>query len=368
MKKIILTAGIFLFMIMAGMLLINNRGQDTNITTKTTTVAIVLNGSIDDKSWAQSHYEGLEKAVEQLNLKVVYRENIPADETCAAVIEELIDDGSEIIICASVGYGEWALQAAQKHPEVYFFQISGNETTKNLATYFGRMYQMRYLSGIVAGLQTETNIIGYVAAYPYTEVNRGINAFTLGVRAVNPEAEVHVEWIGDWSDDEAARKATEHLIDTYNIDILAMHTDSCVPLEIAEERGIWSIGYNRDNSELYPNSYLTALVWNWEKFYEPQISSCLNGKFQSKNYWEGIESGLVSLAPLTKNVKEGIAEVVEKEQARFMNGTYDVFYGPVCDTEGEVRVAEGESMPDDMMFNAFDWYVEGVEFVEKQNE
>lgn len=96
---------------------------------------------------------------------------------------------------------------------------------------------MRYLSGIVAGLQTETNEIGYAAAFPISEVNRGINAFTLGVKSVNPDADVYIKWINSWVDDEAAMKTTNALLNNHNIDVLTIHTDSLAPLEIAEERG-----------------------------------------------------------------------------------------------------------------------------------
>ena len=219
---------------------------------------------------------------------------------------------------------------------------------------------MRYLSGIVAGMQTETNEIGYVAAFPIAEVNRGINAFTLGVRLVNPEAEVYVNWSKSWTGEEENAQATKELIEQHDIDVLAMHNDTMSPLEIADQNGIWTIGYNIDNSERFPNSFLTAPIWNWEKFYEPRILECLQGKFQGVHYWEGVETGLVDLAVLTKNVKPGIAERVELERMRLMSGTFDVFYGPVRDNEGKIRVKAGQSMTDDSMLNDFFWYVEGV--------
>ena len=132
------------------------------------------------------------------------------------------------------------------------------------------------------------------------------------------------------------------------------------PLEIAEKNGIWMIGYNVDNSERFPDTFLTAPVWNWEKFYEPRILECLQGKFQGIHYWEGVETGIVNLAALTENVKPGIEEKVEEERSRLMSGTFDVFYGPITDNEGNVRVKAGQSMTDDSMLNDFFWYVEGV--------
>ena len=360
MKKIMTTILIFVSIIVAGLFLIRMNKQETDVTKTKTKVGFILNGKINDHSWGESHYNGMEISARELNLDVVYKEDIPEDESCVETIEELIAYGCKIIICDSFGYGEWELQCAKDHPDVYFFHATGVEEWDNLSTYFGRIYQMRYLSGIVAGLQTETNEIGYVAAFPIAEVNRGINAFTLGVRRVNPKASVHVEWSNSWTGEEENAAATRELMAAHAIDVLTVHSDAMAPLEIADENNIWTIGYNVDNSERFPDTFLTAPIWNWEKFYEPRILECLQGKFQGIHYWEGVETGLVDLASLTENAKPGIAEKVEEERARLMSGTFDVFYGPIIDNEGNVRVKEGQSMTDDLMLNDFFWYVEGV--------
>lgn len=366
MRKFEITAGIILLIIILGIFWIAAGDKTVEVTEKETKVGLILNGSNQDNSWGQSHYEGLLKCAEELNLEVFCLESVPEDEKSMEFMEELIGQGCEIIICNSFRYGEWELQVAEKYPDIFFFHATGVEVRENLTTYFGRMYQMRYLSGIVAGMQTETNEIGYVAAFPISEVNRGINAFTLGVQAVNPDATVYVVWSNSWTDDSMNEEATSRLIAKHDIDVLAMHTDSNKPLEVAEQKGIWSIGYNIDNSKSYPNSYLTAPVWEWQDFYAPHILECLQGKFQGKHYWEGVETGLVSLAPLTDNVKPGIAETIENERARLQSGTFDVFYGPIEDNEGNMRIAEGESMSDDAMLNEFDWYVKGVVLDEEE--
>lgn len=360
MRKIGLIAGCSLLLIIIGIFLINVQHAETDVTKERTRVGFLLNGSCQDQSWGQSHYEAIEKTAEELNLEVLYRENVPEDENCMAVIEELVGEGCEIIIGNSVQFGEWEMQMAEKYPEIYFFHAAGTGTRDNLSTYFGRIYQMRYLSGIVAGLQTETNQIGYVAAYPISEVNRGINAFTLGVRSVNKDAVVYVQWCDSWTDEEMVEAATNELLDTNEIDVLTLHCDTTVPLQIAEERGIWSIGYNMDNSSQYAGSHLTAPVWKWEMYYTPYILECLQGKYVEKQYWEGVETGIVDLAPLSELVKEGTAEVVAAERERLESGTYDVFYGPIRDSKGSLRVAEGETMSDRTLLYNFDWYVEGV--------
>ena len=366
MKKILATISVFACLIVVGLFWIQMKQQETDITKTQTKVGFILNGLTNDHSWGEAHYNGIEVSAKDLNLNVIYRDNVPENEESREVMEELIAEGCEIIICNSFGYGTWELECAKAHPEIYFFHATGVEQADNLATYFGRIYQMRYLSGIVAGMQTQTNEIGYVAALPISEVNRGINAFTLGVRSVNPEATVYVKWSDSWIGEEENAAATRELIQEHDIDVLSIHSDAMSPLEIAEENGIWTIGYNVDNSERFPNTFLTAPVWNWECFYEARILECLQGKFQGCNYWEGVETGIVDLAELTENVKPGIAEKVEEERSRLMNLTFDVFYGPIVDNEGNIRVKEGQSMTDDAMLNDFFWYVEGV--VTDENE
>ena len=365
MKRISIVAVAIFTMILIGMIFIQAHEKETDVTRERTKVGMVLNGNKNDASWNQAHYEGMEGCAEDLNLEVVYKENIVNTENCKMVIEELIEQGCKIIVCDSFDHNDWVQQVAKKYPQIYFLHATGVGYEENLSTFFGRIYQMRYLSGIVAGLQTETNEIGYVAAMPLDEVNRGINAFTLGVRSVNPEAVVYVEWSNAWSDDTLVGEATNRLLEGKNIDVLTMHTDSNRPLEIAEEKGIWSIGYNIDNQEKYPNTFLTAPVWQWKSFYEDRILECLQGKFKGQHYWEDANTRIVSLVKFTDNVKEGIGNIVQQEWEKLKSGTWDVFYGPIKEQNGTIKIHEGESMTDYSMLNEFNWYVEGVVVNEK---
>lgn len=359
MKKIIVTVLIIIVALIIGMVVIGIYEADSDVTKSTTNVGLILNGSRADKSWSQSHYESLYNTSQELNLNIICRENITAD-TVEGIVEELASEDCKIIIANSDIFKDYIKKAAKRYPSIYFFHASGTDYSKNLCSYFGRMYQARYLAGVVAGLQTKTGAIGYVAAMPIYEVNRGINAFTLGVRSVNPKASVYVRWTDSWTDSIAARQATEQLVNEHGIDIITVHTDTISPLFVAQERGIWAIGYNTDNREEYPDAYLTAAVWDWEGFYTEKLLTCLQGKFVGDNHWEGLETGMVSLAPISEKAEAGINEAVERERQRILSGTYDVFYGPIYDNQGKLRIAEGECMTDDTMLNAFDWYVEGV--------
>jgi basic membrane protein A len=356
MKRIIIISVIILLIMVAGIILITNEPEEKEETIK---IGVILNGYKDDKSWSQSHYEGLEETAKQLGLEVTYKEFVTTDNV-AWEIDRFSKEGCRIVVANSAIYAEQIEQAAKKYPNIYFYHATGVGEGRNLASYFGRMYQIRYLTGIAAGLQTKTNEIGYVAAFPISEVNRGLNAFTLGVKSVNPDATVYVRWINSWNADEVTANATEKLIADHNIDVLAMHTDSVEPLRVADEHGVMSIGYNINNSNLYPKTYLTAAVWDWEKFYTPHIRKCLQGKFDGVNYWESSDTGIMNIAPLSEKADSRIAEKIETEMAKLKSGTFDVFYGPVYDNTGKLRIATDESMTDNAMLNEFDWYVEGV--------
>ncbi len=361
MKRVTITAAVVMCVIIMGMFLINEQEGDTNIINETTKVGVILNTVKNDRSWGQSHYEGMEKTARELNLSVTYCENVPETSECESVIDNLVADGCRIIIAASFGYEESAIKCAEKYPDVYFFQVSGEETRDNLSSFYGRIYQMRYLSGIVAGMQSETGELGFVAAFPISHVIRGINAFALGVRSVKPDAKIYVRFANSWSDKSADEEAANYILNhNPGIDVLAMHTDSTKVMDVASERGVWAVGYNCDNSGIYPDIQLTAPVWAWENFYTPHILECLSGKFEGKKYWDGIDTGLVALAPLMDNVKPGTQEKVDEAFERMQSGSFDVFYGPLKDQEGDTRIAAGESMSDSEMLGNFDWYVEGV--------
>lgn len=360
-ERVCIVWAIILLVLMGGIFFIRQKSVDTNVTAKKTRVGVMLNGVANDYSWNQAHFEGLKKSERQLNLEIIFWECVPETEECLKVLDEMVKENCEIIIGCSYGFGEYMKQVADEHPEIYFFHASGSQTGANFSSYFGRIYQMRYLCGIVAGLQTKSNEIGYVAAYNMSEVNRGINAFTLGVRSVNPDAVVNVIFVDSWLDNGRTRIGTEKLLaDIPDIDVLTMHSNSLEVLDIADERGIWSIGYNTDTSDLYPDTFLTAAVWDWEEFYTPNILACLQKKFTGKHYWEGTETGIVRLSPYSDSVNASTREAVAKAYNHLRKGETDVFYGEIIDKDGRIRVASDESMTDEVMLTKFDWFVEGV--------
>lgn len=366
MKQIslIVSGSVFTILLIAVFIILNFTKKNVNVDVlrDKTLVGLITRGSVSDMSWSQSHFDALVRISEELNLEVICRENVTAEGFTDAV-RSLADEGCLVVVAASYDYSRYIDECGAEYPEMYFLNTAGTSAGRNTGSYFGRMYQYRYLSGIIAGTRTVTGSIGYVASYPIPEVVRGINAFTLGVRSVNPEAVVHVSYCGTWTDDKAAGDCADKLITGFDADIITMHTDSLAPLDEAEKHGVWSIGYNFDNSDRYKGSYLTGCVWNWDGYYKEQILSCIQRKFRGKNNWLGTESGIMELTDPEKNGNAApeYKEPLENARQRFEDYSFDVFYGPVTDNEGNIRVGDGESLPDDIMMNSIDWYVEGVE-------
>ena len=323
-------------------------------------VGVLLIGDAAMSSWNAAHMQGLSKVADELGLVLQYKENV-APDACRDAADMLIADGCNIIVSTSISFEEGIVQAAEAHHDVMFLQATGTKVRPNLVPYMGRMYQARYLAGLVAGRTTKTGAIGYGAATQIPEVIRGIDAFTLGVRRANPEARVYVRYIGLWSKDDEARRATEQLLSRVPaIDILAMHADTYGPLAVARAHGIRAIGCNIA-APGYQDILLTATIWHWEALYGKYLREAMKGRLSGRSYLAGIETGIVGLAPLSSDVTPETSRAVRQMTTLLEDGEMDVFYGPIRDAGGRLRIAEGENPSDDELFDRLDWHVEGVE-------
>lgn len=325
---------------------------------KETVVGFVYVSPADDGGWSTTHNEGRLYLEKELGVKTLYRESVPEGPEVKDVMRNMIEEGATIIISASFGYMDYMEELSYDYPEIKFLHCSGYKTTDNMSNFFGRIYQARYLSGIVAGMKTETNKIGYVAAFPIPEVIRGINAFTLGAQSVNPDVTVEVVWTNTWYNPATEKDAAIAVLDN-GVDVVAQHQDTAGPQHAAQERGVWSIGYHADMSAVAPEANMTSPIWNWGPFYVDQVKAIQEGTWTSEPYWKGLEAGVVELAPLTAVAPAGAQEVVDEYEAKIISGDFAVFSGEIRDQEGNVKVKEGESLNDGDLLS-MNWFVEGV--------
>ena len=323
-------------------------------------VAFVYLSLPGDLGWTYEHEAGRLMVEAELGAKVstTYIENVPEGPDAARIIRQYAQQGYDMIFATSFGYMDPMVEIAAEFPDVYFEHCSGYKMSDNMATYFGRMYQARYLSGLVAGNATKTNTIGYVAAFPIPEVIRGINAFTLGVRKVNPDAIVKVVWTNTWYDPVKEREAAVALLDS-GVDIIAQHQDTTEPQKAAQERGLLSIGYDSDMGSFVGDSILVSPVWQWGSYYTETVKAGMNGSWSSHSYWGGLKEGVVKLSDFSPLVPQDVQDLVTAEEKKIVNGTWDVFWGEIKDQDGNVVVPAGEKMEDGAMLG-MGFFVEGV--------
>ncbi len=333
---------------------------DAPAAVKALKIAFVYIGPPGDLGWTYEHDRG-RKAVEAAfgsKVETAFIENVPEGPDAERIIRQYATDGYGMIFTTSFGYMDPTVNVAKEFPNVKFEHCSGYKTAPNLATYFGKIEEARYLSGIIAGKMTKTNIIGYVAAFPIPEVVRGINGFTLGVRSVNPKATVRVVWTNTWYDPVKEREAAVALLDA-KADIIAQHQDTTEPQKAAQERGMLSIGYDSDMGKFVGDSVLASPMWNWGTYYTATVKAALEGTWVTHQFWGGLASGVAELSALSPKVPKDVADMVEASKAKIVAGTLDIFAGPLKDNTGKVRVADKAAMADGEELGV-DWFVEGV--------
>ncbi len=322
--------------------------------------AFVYVGPVGDAGWTWAHDQGRQFAEAETGVTTAYVEAVPEGTAdFGNHVRDFIDQGYNVIIGTSFGYMDDMEALAAEYPDVIFEHVSGykaNET--NFGNTFGRMYEPRYLSGVVAGAMTESNLIGYVAAFPIPEVVRGINAFTLGAQAYNPDVEVEVVWTSTWFDPAVEGDSAQALLDK-GADVIAMHQDSPAAGEKAEAAGARWVSYNSDMSAFAPNAYLTAPVWDWGPRYVEIIESVKAGTYTPGYYWGSMADGVVGLGSIAADVPAEVVELLEEGTALIKSGEFHPFEGPIYDQDGNELVADGAVMDDGTMLSSTT-FVQGV--------
>jgi basic membrane protein A len=324
-------------------------------------VGFMYPAPVGDAGWSFSHDAGrLAMAKLPFVRNTSYIDSLPEDpELVSAALDQLVAEGKNLIFGASYGYMDPMMEAAQRYPDVVFMHNSGFKTQPNAGTYFGRIYEARYLSGIVAGAMTKSNIVGFVAAFPIPEVIRGINAFTLGAQSVNPEIQVKVEWTKTWYGPGIERAKAELLLDQ-DADVIAIHQDSPSAVQAAAQRGKYAIGFHSDMSVFGPEATLTSAVWDWSVVYKQIALELRQGVWDPEQLWWGLDKGVVGLTPISDKVPDDIKAFVEQRSAEIASRQLHIFEGPIRDEKGDIRVPSG-TMVSDADLLTMDYYVLGVE-------
>lgn len=333
----------------------------------TLTVGFVYVGPKDDYGYNQAHAEGAKSVAKLPGVKIREEENVPETLAVQKTMESMINlDGAKLLFPTSFGYFDpHILKMAEKYPDVTFFHCGGlyqeGKHPKNVGSYFGYIDEAEYVAGIVAGLTTKTNKIGFIAAKPIPQVLRNINSYTLGARSVNPKATTSVIFTGDWSLPVKEAEAANSLIDQ-GADVLTAHVDSPkVIIELAERRGVFSTGYHASQATLAPKGYLTGAEWNWEKVYTDYIEKVKSGQPWAHLVRGGFKEGYIKMSPYGPAVAEATKQKAEEARKKFLDGSLIVYAGPLKDNGGKEVIAASVKHPQtDIVLESMNYLVEGV--------
>lgn len=334
-------------------------------------VGLLLSGVAED-SYSGGHLRGMRQAMEAMGLdpalNLCFQESV-TDEEAEAAINSLLEQGCQIIFSTSVGQEAAMIKVAAQAPEVQFCAAAGSQAAtdalENTHNYFVRIHEARYLAGIAAGLRSETNKLGYVAAMPTPEVISGFSAYYLGAKSVNPNAALFVSYTQEWSNSEKESRTAQLLIDM-GCDVISQHTDTTAPLETAEAAGVWSVGYNTaepeesteeaDAEEAAENSSLLLISGiNWSAYYNYALNSMLQGEALEQDWCEGLSEAAVYVAEPGSGAAAGTAEAMDFAKEALLDGSNHVFDGPLTDLEGKTVVEDGAFYYENEIGSAPSW-------------
>lgn len=332
------------------------------------TVGFIFVGPSDDVGYNQAAYEGSE-AVDAAfpDVEVLRVENVPETAEAEQVMEDLINNGADIIFATSFGHFEFAANLAERHPDVVFVHqggLKGDMELDNLGTYFGTVYEPVYTAGIAAGSVTETDLLGFVYAFAIPQTLANINAFTLGAQSVKPDIETITISTGSWCDPGLQSEAANSLINE-GVDVITQHQDCTrTIIETAENAGIYSVGYHADASELAPEGWLTGSEWDWDEIYIDIVNTVMDGGFAASEFNGDYRGNMAQGSnPFVQSafgpaVDDATIALIEEIQASFAAGG-SPFEGPVSGQDGEVIISDGEQATT-AETEQMDYFVEGV--------
>lgn len=308
--------------------------------------------------------QGMQKNIGLEDSQIVRKNNVNDSDATAIenAIRECIEEGCNVIFATSWGFMDTCEALAEEFPEVIFSHGTGYKSNGvNFNNYFGRIYQARYLAGIAAGLKTQSNKLGYVAAMGQdnSEVTGGVNAFAMGAYSVNPDCEVYVKVTNSWFDPEGETQAAQALVDL-GCDVIAQHCDTPNPQTVAEQNGVWGVGYNSDMSKDAAGAVLTSVMWDWSVYYTFAVQSVIDGTWSGENYFGGMDEGLVNIAALSDLCADGTQEAVEAARNQITKEGFNVFDGVIETNDGSTVGAEGSTLSDSDITGSMNWYFKNV--------
>ena len=347
-------------------------------------VGFIFAGPISDLGWNASQNE-VRKTLEKTLpwIETSYVESVQESDV-ESYIDQMADQGVNVIFTTGGGFMDGTIAAAARHPDILFFNADGHKRAPNVGTYVADPYQCFYLEGMAAGALTKAGKIGCVTTYPEPGVIRIMDAYTLGVRAVNPSAHVDVQWLNSWYDPPAAKEAAEALL-SQGDDVLMNLMDSPTVAQVAEAHDVPVNGNGPDALKIAPNTMISACTFNWTPGYTQLLQKIHDGVLTSRNLqnvdeWWLLDSHAVAISykpgiPFNPRYKSALAEKLVDDGTGKKISVYDLllkrfaqmsasppqfepFTGPISDAEGALRIPTGR--PAKALLYSMTWRVPGL--------
>lgn len=305
--------------------------------------------------WTEAHERGRIYAQERLGTQIETASYFDIlQEGPEERIRQLAEDGCHLIFTTTPRLLDVSLRAAAKYPNVKFLNCSLNTKHPILRTYYGRMYEAKFLTGAVAGAMSQSGQIGYICNYPVFSAPASINAFALGARMVRSSAKVYLKW---------STVPGTNIFGSFreqDVDIVSGH-DLYSPDQQRWAAGVFST--QRSARGTYAIS-----SWNWGQIYERIISGAMYGlwylpgfvdqKGTAINYWWGLSSNAVQVT-CSESVPASTRRLISLLEQSIIDKELNVFTGPIYDQMGNLRVREGETMSP-LQIVQMDWLVDNV--------
>lgn len=323
-------------------------------------IGFVYVGPIGDHGWSYQHDLG-RKAVEAHfgdQVETTYVENVAEGADAERTIRMLAQAGNDVIFTTSFGFMNPTIRVAEQFPDITFMHATGYKQADNVGTYLSKTYEGRYVTGVAAGLVTESNVLGYIASFPIPEVIRDINAVYLGAKSVNPDIEIKVVWANTWFDPAKEADAANAMMDQ-GADVVIQHTDSPAPLMSALRRGNWGVGQASDMREFGKEAHLLSVANNWGPYYVDQVQKVMDDSWVPEDHWGGIDEDMIQIIGLSDRLSEEQSAAVNQVIDAISAGELHPFTGPLKDQAGELKVMDGVTMTEQELAG-MNWFVEGV--------
>lgn len=319
-------------------------------------VAFIHQLDTERSGWSKAHDEGRQYLEEVMGDAVTARSYFGADtqEQAEDALETAVSDGAQVVFSTTPQMSRATLKAAVKYPKVRFLNCAVDIPYSSIRTYYGRLYEGKFITGAIAGAMASNDRIGYIASYPIYGEPASINAFALGAQITNPRARIALRWscqagspVADFIK-EGIRVISNREIPSQE----QMYLDFC-------NYGTYQVG---GDGILTP---LGSPCWMWGKFYEKVIRSIMSGAWESGkdpravNYWWGMDTGVIDVK-LSDKLPEGIKTLAEVLRSGLRGGTIDPFLRQIRAQDGTIKNDGTRSFTPDEILH-MDWLCENVE-------